>query len=375
MENAFKMLEVTMEMSLSPLHLQRLRHGIENTLNALLMRFQPLLNGVLISYRGVELCGGATGGFATETAQITFTIRFEALVFQVQRGDAIVGTVNKVGADHIGLLVFGIFNAAIAVDQMPPSSRYDASGGGASAAAAAAAEADAVPSSSSPTPTREALWRLPAGTLGEGSSDVLRLGSRVSFVVVGMHSEDGVVSIAGALRDASSRSRSASMASLGGAESGEDSNALTRSSSGGGGGGGGGDQQRPAKRRRSASGDDASSDAKRARSSSAGSSGSVPSLASATATAAAAATATVTATAAAADSDSDSRSSSNDAKPPPAAAAAAAAAASDKQPAAAAQPQPAPPPAQMTAAEKTQKKQSKKAKRRASQKARRAKGL
>lgn len=36
---------------------------------------------------------------------------------------AAVGTVNKVGADYVGLLVLGVVNASIAADQMRPEFR------------------------------------------------------------------------------------------------------------------------------------------------------------------------------------------------------------------------------------------------------------
>jgi len=59
------------------------------------------------------------GTIIDEDPHIHFTMSADVLLFCPKQRDKLLGRVNKVGMDHIGLLVFGVFNATIPNDSIP----------------------------------------------------------------------------------------------------------------------------------------------------------------------------------------------------------------------------------------------------------------
>lgn len=56
---------------------------------------------------------------------IVVTVRATFTVFCPRPGMQLDGTVNKVSVDHVGLVVHGVFNCAIASTEMPPGAYYE----------------------------------------------------------------------------------------------------------------------------------------------------------------------------------------------------------------------------------------------------------
>ena len=60
-----------------------------------------------------------------ESPIMHFEVEAEFTVFAPQPGHILLGKVNLMSNDHIGMLVLGVFNASIPYSELPPSCAYD----------------------------------------------------------------------------------------------------------------------------------------------------------------------------------------------------------------------------------------------------------
>ncbi|KAL6077418.1 Neurofilament medium polypeptide [Balamuthia mandrillaris] len=116
----FREATLHLRLHLPPRFLADVKKGVDLELNEHLMRYVEDLNGVVLAYWNV----GMVEDHATilyERPHLHFTVKAETLLFSPEIGMTLVGTVNKVGSDHFGLLVLGIFNASISASHIPAS--------------------------------------------------------------------------------------------------------------------------------------------------------------------------------------------------------------------------------------------------------------
>lgn len=110
--SCFRQLELQEHISLLPCYLGRLAEGILAHLNGRVLRFSEQYGGVLLSYSKpcvLQRCGM----IFDEQPHIHFDVKFTACIFKPTVGSLLWGTVNKVGGDYIGCLVYDCFNAAV----------------------------------------------------------------------------------------------------------------------------------------------------------------------------------------------------------------------------------------------------------------------
>ena len=110
--SCFRQLELQEHMSLLPCYLGRLAEGILEQLNRRVLRYSEEYGGVLLSYSKpcvLQSCGR----IMDEQPHIHFDVRFTACIFRPTIGSVLCGTVNKIGADYIGCLVYDCFNASV----------------------------------------------------------------------------------------------------------------------------------------------------------------------------------------------------------------------------------------------------------------------
>ncbi|XP_042166177.1 DNA-directed RNA polymerase I subunit RPA43 [Oncorhynchus tshawytscha] len=98
--------------ALSPMYLKKKRTGIQEELNTELLRYSESLKGVPLAYDEVSLLG-QHGDIYDDNGYIHLDIQANFVVFQPQRGQKLLGTVNKLGVSHVGCLVHGCFNASV----------------------------------------------------------------------------------------------------------------------------------------------------------------------------------------------------------------------------------------------------------------------
>lgn len=107
------------DVDLHPSKLHDVRSGVQEHLDALLMRHSDELEGVV-------LCVGPFTVLSHEAAVSIYfplcrvRVRAPLLVFRPAVGALVTGRVTKVGADYIGLLVLGVLNASIPRSHVRP---------------------------------------------------------------------------------------------------------------------------------------------------------------------------------------------------------------------------------------------------------------
>lgn len=104
------------------------------------------------------------GKIYNESPRINFSIKATCIVFRPTEGLELKGIVNKISDQHIGLLVYGLFNASIPHENLPNSYTYD---------------------------NDTESW------FNSKSSDSIKQGSEIKFNVVKINESNGMLSIIG----------------------------------------------------------------------------------------------------------------------------------------------------------------------------------
>jgi len=108
----FKGLACKLYLHISPQYIGNIEKGVDEYLNALLMKYVEVLKGVVLAYSEIHLLEPC-GRIINEMPYIHFNISVKLLVFSPYAGCILTGTVTKLGSDYIGLLVYNVFNASI----------------------------------------------------------------------------------------------------------------------------------------------------------------------------------------------------------------------------------------------------------------------
>ncbi|CAM4639600.1 unnamed protein product [Leuciscus chuanchicus] len=98
--------------ALPPVYLRKKRLGIQEELNAELLKYSGSLNGVPMAYDNIKIVG-QNGDIYDDQGFIHFNIEASFVIFKPQIGSKLVGVINKMGAGHVGCLVHGCFNASV----------------------------------------------------------------------------------------------------------------------------------------------------------------------------------------------------------------------------------------------------------------------
>ncbi|CEP07507.1 hypothetical protein [Parasitella parasitica] len=117
---SFSEVVVKLYLHLAPMWSGKTIEGVNEQLNAFLMKYVPEVDGIILAHSDVK--------FATEKGKILydspfchFFITVKFLVWKPKRGTKLVGRINLQSEDHIGLLIYGTFNASIPKSRIPAS--------------------------------------------------------------------------------------------------------------------------------------------------------------------------------------------------------------------------------------------------------------
>jgi len=163
--DVFQRVSVSMRILLDPIHLKDIRGGVAQKFAELLLKYQPSLQGTVICFENIQIPKNASV-FCGEP-ELNFRATSDLIVFSPKVGSILDGCVNQVGFDHIGVLVYGVFNVTIPASNIPDSYVRD---------------------------TEEDKWYNPSDP-----DDVLAAGSSVTFQVAQVTVVDRVLSLVGTL--------------------------------------------------------------------------------------------------------------------------------------------------------------------------------
>ena len=115
--SCFHKLEVSEHISLLPCFVGRLSQGILEHLDKKLLRYSEQYGGVLLAYSKPSV-QQTHGRILDEQPHIHFDLKYTAYVFRPVIDSIVCGTVNNVGGDHVGCLVYDCFNASVFAKQV-----------------------------------------------------------------------------------------------------------------------------------------------------------------------------------------------------------------------------------------------------------------
>ncbi|KAF7661729.1 hypothetical protein LDENG_00253160 [Lucifuga dentata] len=98
--------------ALPPMYLKKKKTGIQEELEAELLKFSERLKGVPLAYDNIRIVG-QHGDIYDDSGYIHMDIEANFVIFKPKKDQRLVGKVNKLGASHVGCLVHGCFNASI----------------------------------------------------------------------------------------------------------------------------------------------------------------------------------------------------------------------------------------------------------------------
>ncbi|OCH84540.1 hypothetical protein OBBRIDRAFT_786051 [Obba rivulosa] len=116
--NEFRIVSVSMLVSVPPVFANNLRTGVEEMLDSMLMRYIPALQGVVVAHGNLQFFDSK----ATIKADCPFAncrIGFDATVWSPQAGMKLVGKISLCSPDHVSLLVHRTFNVSIPRHHIP----------------------------------------------------------------------------------------------------------------------------------------------------------------------------------------------------------------------------------------------------------------
>ncbi|KAL7883607.1 hypothetical protein SRHO_G00012650 [Serrasalmus rhombeus] len=98
--------------ALPPMYLKKKRTGIQEELNAELLRYSNSLKGVPLAYDHIKVLE-PHGNILDDQGFIHLDIEASFVVFKPRKGEKLVGVINKIAVGHVGCLVHGCFNACV----------------------------------------------------------------------------------------------------------------------------------------------------------------------------------------------------------------------------------------------------------------------
>ena len=124
-----------MRIHLAPMFAADVKAGIREKLSKYLLKFHPSVCGIIISFSDIKILQKCAT-IRYDCPFIHFDIAVKVISFSPVVGDTLSmeisfikgvivgGVVNKQSPEHIGLLVFGIFNASIPAEVLRKSMRF-----------------------------------------------------------------------------------------------------------------------------------------------------------------------------------------------------------------------------------------------------------
>ncbi|KAI9006239.1 hypothetical protein CLU79DRAFT_712857 [Phycomyces nitens] len=116
--SSFSEMVVKLYLHLAPMWAGKIMEGVNEQLNAFLMKYVPEVDGIILAHNDVQLQSNK-GTITQDSPFCHFFIYVKFLVWKPKKGSKLVGRINLQSQDHIGLLIYGTFNASIPRSRIP----------------------------------------------------------------------------------------------------------------------------------------------------------------------------------------------------------------------------------------------------------------
>ncbi|ORX47976.1 hypothetical protein DM01DRAFT_1309926 [Hesseltinella vesiculosa] len=111
-DSAFSEVSIRLYVHLAPMWNGKTMDGVNETLNAFLMKYVAEVDGIVLAHSDVEL-QNKNGQVLYDSPFCHFFITAKLLVWRPKKGSKLVGRISLQSQDHVGLLIYGTFNASI----------------------------------------------------------------------------------------------------------------------------------------------------------------------------------------------------------------------------------------------------------------------
>ncbi|KAI9483882.1 MAG: hypothetical protein EXX96DRAFT_560064 [Benjaminiella poitrasii] len=118
--SSFSEIVVKLYLHLAPMWAGKTMEGVIEQLNAFLMKYVPEVDGIVLAHSDIKFVTDK-GRIMNESPFSHFFITAKFLIWKPKRGSKLVGRINLQSEDHIGLLIYGTFNASIPKSRIPSS--------------------------------------------------------------------------------------------------------------------------------------------------------------------------------------------------------------------------------------------------------------
>ncbi|CAM6018645.1 unnamed protein product [Sphagnum balticum] len=114
---------------LHPSRAANVQQGVREIMNSLLLRYNEEFEGVVLAYLDPKIQGRTANILSGLSPYFHVQLKASFLLFSPKIGMLVEGKVNKVEKDYLGVVVLGLFNAAIGIADIREDLYYDDSGG------------------------------------------------------------------------------------------------------------------------------------------------------------------------------------------------------------------------------------------------------
>ena len=121
---------VRVSVPVHPSKLANRKKGVREQLDAKTLRHHDGFGGVLVKYEELSIVNEDENGGETilpASSYVNVKAMVKATVFAPKMRSYLIGKVNKIGQDHIGLVVGNIFNASIPIEKFKENMMFDES--------------------------------------------------------------------------------------------------------------------------------------------------------------------------------------------------------------------------------------------------------
>eukprot|EP01101_Sappina_pedata_P004044 TRINITY_DN1655_c0_g1_i1.p2 TRINITY_DN1655_c0_g1~~TRINITY_DN1655_c0_g1_i1.p2 ORF type:complete len:312 (-),score=168.02 TRINITY_DN1655_c0_g1_i1:130-1065(-) len=169
-DTGIKEVTISVTVPVLPMYSKDFKRGVTAKFNPLLMKYNIDLQGVPLTYSEIQFKADTGICLVDGPPFVSFPVSAKMVVFAPSVGDRLVGRVNQIGYEHIGLVVHNLFNAKLEFKNIVGK-----------------------------------LKRVPKtnGWTYIDSQENIQIGDHIVFHVIGMATSDDTVTISGSINEES----------------------------------------------------------------------------------------------------------------------------------------------------------------------------
>lgn len=116
--------DVIILVHIPPIYSNNISQGIDRYFYQILLRYDFNWNGVPLCYSDVSILS-TRANIINDNPFLHIKVKAKILLFRPNIGQSIEGIINRISSTHVGLIVYGLFNASIPIHQLETCYSWD----------------------------------------------------------------------------------------------------------------------------------------------------------------------------------------------------------------------------------------------------------